>query len=32
MDSLIRVGFRAVTIGPRILRVETAISTLIGRL
>jgi RsmE family RNA methyltransferase len=30
--SLERVGFRAVTIGPRILRVETAISTLIGRL
>ncbi len=32
IDSLIRIGFRAVTIGPRILRVETAISTLIGRL
>lgn len=32
IDSLARIGFRAVTIGPRILRVETAISTLIGRL
>ena len=32
IESLTRIGFRAVTIGPRILRVETAISTLIGRL
>ena len=32
IDSLTKIGFRPVTIGPRILRVETAISTLIGRL
>jgi 16S rRNA (uracil1498-N3)-methyltransferase len=32
IDSLTAVGFRAVTIGPRILRVETAIAALIGRL
>jgi 16S rRNA (uracil1498-N3)-methyltransferase len=31
IDSLTKIGFRAVSIGPRILRVETAISTLIGR-
>ena len=30
--SLERVGFTPVTLGPRILRVETAIATLIGRL
>jgi len=32
IESLERIGFRAVTIGRRILRVETAISTIIGRL
>ena len=32
IDSLTGIGFRAVTIGPRILRVETAISALIGRM
>jgi 16S rRNA (uracil1498-N3)-methyltransferase len=31
IDSLTGIGFRAVTIGPRILRVETVISALIGR-
>jgi RsmE family RNA methyltransferase len=30
--SLERVGFRAVSFGPRILRVETAVAALIGRL
>jgi 16S rRNA (uracil1498-N3)-methyltransferase len=32
IDSLTKIGFTAVTVGPRILRVETAISALIGRL
>lgn len=31
INSLTKIGFRAVTIGPRILRVETAIASLIGR-
>jgi RsmE family RNA methyltransferase len=30
--SLQRVGFEAVTIGPRILRVETAVAAVVGRL
>ncbi|HJT18342.1 MAG TPA: 16S rRNA (uracil(1498)-N(3))-methyltransferase [Thermoanaerobaculia bacterium] len=30
--SLERIGFRAVNLGPRILRVETAVSALVGRL
>jgi len=32
IDSLTRIGFRAVTIGERILRVETVIPALLGRL
>ena len=32
IGSLERVGFQAVTFGPRILRVETAIAALVGRL
>ncbi|HEV8657001.1 MAG TPA: 16S rRNA (uracil(1498)-N(3))-methyltransferase [Thermoanaerobaculia bacterium] len=32
IDSLTRIGFRAVTMGPRILRVETAVAALTGRL
>ena len=32
IDSLMKIGFRAVSIGERILRVETAIATLIGRI
>ncbi|HEY3052793.1 MAG TPA: 16S rRNA (uracil(1498)-N(3))-methyltransferase [Thermoanaerobaculia bacterium] len=31
IDSLTRIGFRPVTMGPRILRVETAIAALTGR-
>ena len=30
--SLERIGFRAVSFGPRILRVETAVPALVGRL
>lgn len=32
IDSLLAIGFTPVTLGPRILRVETAIATLVGRL
>lgn len=32
IESLERIGFRAVTMGPRILRVETALAALLGRL
>ncbi len=32
IDSLTKIGFRAVTLGDRILRVETAIATILGRL
>lgn len=32
IDSLTKIGFKAVTTGPRIVRVETAIATIIGRL
>ena len=32
IDSLAGIGFKSVTAGERILRVETAIATLIGRL
>ena len=32
IDSLTAIGFRAVSFGPRILRVETAVSALIGRM
>lgn len=32
IDSLEKIGFKPVTMGPRILRVETAIATIIGRL
>lgn len=32
IDSLTRIGFRAVTMGPRILRVETAVAAILGRL
>lgn len=32
IESLVRAGFTPVTIGPRILRVETAIASLAGRL
>jgi RsmE family RNA methyltransferase len=32
VESLMRIGFRAVTMGPRILRVETAIAALVGRM
>ncbi len=31
IDSLTRIGFRAVTMGPRILRVETAVAAILGR-
>jgi RsmE family RNA methyltransferase len=31
IDSLTKIGFRAVTMGPRILRVETAIAAFLGR-
>jgi RsmE family RNA methyltransferase len=31
LDSLTRIGFEPVTLGPRILRVETAIPALLGR-
>jgi len=32
LDSLVRAGFRTVDLGPRILRVETALAALVGRL
>ncbi len=32
LDSLARAGFRQVDLGPRILRVETALAALVGRL
>jgi len=32
IDSFSRAGFRAVSLGPRILRVETALPSLVGRL
>lgn len=32
IDSLTRIGFQAVTMGPRIFRVETVVSALLGRL
>lgn len=32
LSSLARIGFRAVDLGPRILRVETALAALLGRL
>ena len=32
IESLEKVGFKAVSMGPRILRVETAVATIIGRL
>jgi 16S rRNA (uracil1498-N3)-methyltransferase len=32
LDSLTRIGFRGVTIGPRILRVETAVAAILGRI
>lgn len=32
VDKLVQCGFEAVTLGPRILRVETAIPVLVGRL
>ena len=32
IDSLTKIGFRAVTLGERILRVETAVAAILGRL
>ena len=32
VESLERIGFKPVTLGPRILRVETAVAALVGRL
>jgi 16S rRNA (uracil1498-N3)-methyltransferase len=31
IESLTKIGFRAVTMGPRILRVETAVAAILGR-
>lgn len=32
IESLVKIGFEPVSLGPRILRVETAIAALLGRL